>query len=80
MHLAATTWVQCKAYLDELFPRLEPFMDYMGEQFAPIEKKLARMQEFGQMEFDLLPYHFEPGQKIMSDGSAFVLTSRGIQT
>lgn len=60
-------------------------MEYMNEQFAPLEEKLARLKEFGQMEFDLLPYHFEPDHKLVvfdcprGRPSAFKLTSRAIE-
>lgn len=76
----------CKTYLTDLIEHLEPFMAYMNEQFEPIEKKLARMREYGQMEFELLLYHFEPGQKLVyfdcpsGRPDAFVLTDRHIET
>jgi hypothetical protein len=75
----------CKNYITGLLEHLDPFMDYMNEQFAPLEKKLARMREYGQMEFDLLLYHFEPEQKLVYYDNArrpqaFVVTSRSIET
>jgi hypothetical protein len=85
-HLAAaTSWMMCKTYLTELLEHLTPFMEYMNEQFAPVEEKLARLKEFGQMEFDLLPYHFEPGHKLVvfdcphGRPSAFKLSTRAIE-
>jgi hypothetical protein len=74
----------CKTYLTDLVEHLEPFMTYMNEQFAPTEAKLARMREYGQLEFDILLYHFEPGMKLVGSEcgtgrpDAFVLQSRSI--
>jgi hypothetical protein len=70
----------CKTFLTDLLEHLEPFMTYMNEQFAPTEAKLARMREYGQFEFDILLYHFEPGMKLVRFDSAgrpdaFVLQS-----
>jgi hypothetical protein len=59
-------------------------MAYMNEQFAPLETKLACLREYGQIEFDVLPYHFEPGMKLAKIDcatgrpDAFVLTSRSM--
>jgi hypothetical protein len=75
-----------KTYLAELLAHLEPFLAYMNEQFAPIEAKLARMREYGQIEFDMLLYHFEPGMKLVGFDcpsgrpDAMVLLSREIDT
>jgi hypothetical protein len=74
----------CKAYVTELVDHLEPFVKYMNEQFAPLEAKLARLHEYGQLEFDVLLYHFEPGMKlVVSDcatggSDASVLLGRSI--
>jgi hypothetical protein len=75
----------CKAYLAALVEHLEPFMTYMNEQFAPVETKLATLRECGQLEFDVLVYHFEPGMKLVrfscSDNhpDAFVLTNCSLE-
>jgi hypothetical protein len=76
----------CKTYLTKLLEQLDPLMTYMNEQYAPLEAKLIRMQEYGQMDWDMLLYYFEPGQKLYevdcSTGrpDAFVLIDRSIQT
>jgi hypothetical protein len=86
MPIATTSWAMCKAYLAELVEHLEPFMAYMNEQFAPIEAKLARMREYGQIEFDMLLYHFEPGMKLvgfdcpLGRPDAMVLQKREVDT
>jgi hypothetical protein len=74
----------CKAYLTELIDHLEPFVAYMNDQFAPLEAKLARLHDYGQLEFDVLLYHFEPGMKLVGFDcatgrpDAFVLSSRSM--
>lgn len=55
-------------------------MPYMDEHFKPTEERLARLREYGQMEFDLLEHHFEPGQEVvgidhLGRPEAFVLSS-----
>jgi hypothetical protein len=75
----------CEVYLTELVKHLGPFMSYMNHHFAPVERQLARMREYGQIDFALLPYYFEPGQKFMyyDDHSgrpdAFILESRYVE-
>jgi hypothetical protein len=60
-------------------------MDYMNQQFMPVEEKLALLKKYDQIEFDLLPYYFEPGDQLVEFDpspcrpSAFVLTSRAVQ-
>jgi hypothetical protein len=59
-------------------------MAYMNTQFAPLEAKLARLHEYGQIEFDVLLYHFEPGMKIVNvhgargRPDAFVLSGKSL--
>ncbi|KAF9255588.1 P-loop containing nucleoside triphosphate hydrolase protein [Marasmius fiardii PR-910] len=51
-------------YLKNIEKQLKVFIAYLEKKFKPIEDRLASAIRFGYMEFDLLPYYFEPGQEV----------------
>jgi hypothetical protein len=84
--IESPAWSTCQPLLAELVEHLEQFVAYMNEQFAPTEGKLARMREYGQIEFEMLLYYYEPGMKLVGTSSingpldAMTLKSRSIDT
>ncbi|KAL0577787.1 hypothetical protein V5O48_004216 [Marasmius crinis-equi] len=51
-------------YLNDMEKQLEVFVSYLETKFKPIAERLANAIRYGYMEFDLLPYYFEPGQEV----------------
>ncbi|KAF9254836.1 hypothetical protein L218DRAFT_1009258 [Marasmius fiardii PR-910] len=59
-----TPEVELNQYLKNLETQLKAFVAYLEKKFKPIADRLASAIHFGYMEFDLLPYYFEPGQDV----------------
>ncbi|KAG7091788.1 hypothetical protein E1B28_008192 [Marasmius oreades] len=51
-------------FLGDLEKQLKVFVAYLEKKFKPIAERLASALRYGYMEFDLLPYYFEPGQHV----------------
>ncbi|EEB96699.1 hypothetical protein MPER_04123, partial [Moniliophthora perniciosa FA553] len=51
-------------FLKDLEKQLNVLVRYLDEKFKPTAERLASAMKYGYMEFDLLPYYFEPGQEV----------------
>ncbi|ESK91842.1 aaa family atpase [Moniliophthora roreri MCA 2997] len=51
-------------FLKDLEKQLSVLVGYLDEKFKPTAERLASAIKYGYMEFDLLPYYFEPGQEV----------------
>ncbi|KAL0577786.1 hypothetical protein V5O48_004215 [Marasmius crinis-equi] len=59
-----TPETELDTYLKDMEKQLKVFVSYLETKFKPIAERLANAIRYGYMEFDLLPYYFEPGQEV----------------
>ncbi|KAK1221190.1 hypothetical protein PQX77_016003 [Marasmius sp. AFHP31] len=59
-----TPELELNDYLKDIEKQLKVFIAYLDTKFKPIAERLASAIRYKYMEFDLLPYYFQPGQEV----------------
>ncbi|KZT22805.1 P-loop containing nucleoside triphosphate hydrolase protein [Neolentinus lepideus HHB14362 ss-1] len=64
-------------YLTDIGDHAEILLQYLDEEFKPTAERLAALLSYGQIEYDLLRYHFEPDVTVFTttdDPMAYIIT------